>query len=60
MTALEVVVHPSAAARSIHDSLNDNTAFTVGKAGGLSRGLDVGAFGGVVGFISHQAPPVIS
>lgn len=55
MTASKQVQNISPASGRIHDTGDDLNPTLVGEAGGFGRGLDVRAFGCVVGFIVHSS-----
>lgn len=56
----ELAIHPSAAEGGAHDVTGDVQVLAIGKAGGLVGFANVGAFGGIVGFVVHLGTSRIS
>lgn len=50
-------MRPGPARDGGHKTFDDISAFSISEASGLLGGFDMGAFGGIVGFISQGAIP---
>lgn len=57
MASFKKVMRPGPARDGGHKTFDDISAFSISEASGLLGGFDMGAFGGIVGFISQGAIP---